>query len=276
MPELPEAEVVVRQLQARLLGAVVKDCWLSRPDIVRQGLDSFDWYRGARIEQIVRYGKAAILELSRGPETRYLAVRFGMTGLLFFRSFDPSYDKHTHMIVSLNGGKEPELRYWDPRRFGGIYFLDQAGLQEFMKVPDALEITSHQFVTLMEQRQRRLKGLLMDSHFIAGIGNIYANEILYRARLHPSVKSVSRESAQRLYKAMKDILEEAIACGGSTISDFRAPDGTQGQYQYKHKVYDRKGKRCPARCGEVIQQLKNKWKSARSSFYCRTCQRRRS
>lgn len=276
MPELPEAEVIVRQLRARLLGAVVKDCWISRPDIVRRGLESLDWYRGARLEAIARHGKAAVLRLSRERETRYLLVELGMTGLLFFRPPNPGYRKHTHLILCLDRSPEPELRYWNPRRFGRVYLLDGGELAAFLERRfgcDPLTVRREDFMRLVKARRGRLKALLLHQQKIAGIGNIYANEILYRAGVHPHAKGnrLSRAALERLYETMREVLEEAIAYGGSTIRDFLAPDGTTGRFQERHLVYAKAGRSCPAGCGGTIRRLRGE----RSSFYCRRCQRRR-
>lgn len=276
MSELPEAEVIVRQLRERLLGAVVKDCWLSRPDIVRQGLDSFDWYRGARIEQIARRGKAAVLELARGKDTRYLVVELGMTGLLFFRPPNSGYDKHTHLVLCLDQCREPELRYWNPRRFGRVYLLDGHELAAFLHRRfgcDPLTVPREEFVRLVKARRGRIKALLLHQQKVAGIGNIYANEILYRAGVHPHAKGsrLSRPTVGRLYRTMRMVLKEAIACGGSTIRDFLAPDGTAGRFQTRHLVYAKAGRSCPGGCGGKIYRLRGE----RSSFYCPKCQRSR-
>ena len=276
MPELPEAEVVVNQLRDRVLGAVLKDCWVGRPDIVRQGLATLDWYRGASITTVQRRGKSVVLGCMREHETRYLLAELGMTGLLLFRLPDASYQKHTHLILSLDGGLEPELRYWNPRRFGRLYLFDRTGLERFLAKRfgcDPLSVSWEQFQQLVKGRRGRLKALLMQQQKIAGIGNIYANEILYRARLHPyrTASRLKTQTIRRLYDVMREVLLEAIRDGGSSVRDFLAPDGTEGQYQERHLVYDKAGDPCPAKCGKTIRRLVGE----RSSFYCPTCQRRK-
>jgi len=276
MPELPEAEVVVNQLRDRVLGAVLKGCWVGRPDIVRQGLATLDWYRGASITTVQRRGKSVVLGCMREHETRYLLAELGMTGLLLFRLPDASYQKHTHLILSLDGGLEPELRYWNPRRFGRLYLFDRTGLERFLAKRfgcDPLSVSWEQFQQLVKGRRGRLKALLMQQQKIAGIGNIYANEILYRARLHPyrTASRLKTQTIRRLYDVMREVLLDAIRDGGSSVRDFLAPDGTEGQYQERHLVYDRAGDPCPAKCGKTIRRLVGE----RSSFYCPTCQRRK-
>lgn len=275
MPELPEAEVIACQLRDRVLGAVLKDCWVARPDIVRQGLSTLDWYRGARLIEIERKGKSIALAFARAGETRYLVAELGMTGLLFFRSPAEQYQKHTHLILSLSGSREAEVRYWNPRRFGRVYLLNGAGLASFTEKrfgPDPLRMRRDDFVRLVKGCRGRVKALLLNQRKLAGIGNIYANEILYRARVHPHARGAGLPGSTvgRLYKAMQAVLQDAVACGGSTIRDFLAPDGTRGRFQERHLVYGKAGQTCPAGCGGTIRRLR----AERSSFYCRICQKR--
>lgn len=131
-----------------------------------------------------------------------------------------------------------------------------------------------QFVRLLSSTRRRLKPLLMHQQAIAGIGNIYANEILFRARLHPdqAANQVEEKAAMRLYEIMGDVLREAINLGGSSVRDYFAPDGTEGQYKRRHLVYAKSGNTCPNGCGAVIKRSVGE----RSSFYCPRCQRIRS
>ena len=277
MPELPEAEVVAYQLRERILGATLKDCWIGRPDIVRQGLPTLDWYRGARLSSIERRGKSVVLAFSRESDVRYLVAELGMTGLLFFRPPAPSYQKHTHLVLSLDGTAEPELRYWNPRRFGRVYLLDHVGLERFIARRfgcDPLTVPWEDFRNIIRSRRGRLKALLMHQQVIAGIGNIYANEILYKAGLHPRriASRLRDETVRRLYKTMRKVLTDAVGAGGSSVRDFLAPDGSLGRYRERHLVYDKEGQPCPARCGKVIRRLLDG--SQRSSFYCPACQRK--
>jgi formamidopyrimidine-DNA glycosylase len=274
MPELPEAEVVARQLRSRVLGATLKDSWIGRPDIVRQGLETLDWYRGSCIEAVRRQGKSVVLTFTRGHESRYLIAELGMTGLLLFQP-PVRFHKHTHVVLSLDGGQEPELRYWNPRRFGRIYLLDRSGLDRFVERRfgcDPLSVSWEEFHRVVKGRRGRLKALLMHQQIIAGIGNIYANEILFRSRLHPyRVASTLRTpSIRRLYDVMQNVLTDAILHGGSSVRDFIAPDGTEGQYKHRHLVYNKTGVPCPNRCGKTVRRLVGE----RSSFYCPACQRK--
>lgn len=277
MPELPEAEVVVRQLRSRILGATLKDWWVGRPDIVRRGLETLDWYRGTKITQIERFGKTVVLAFAQEPQEgalRYLAAELGMTGLLLFQAPNASYRKHTHLILSLTGCSESEVRYWNPRRFGRVSLLDSHGLEVFLRKRfgwDPLRGTEEEFTRIVKGRGGRVKSLLLHQQKVAGIGNIYANEILFRAGVHPHARGrkLSLATIGRLYRAMQAVLAEAVACGGSTIRDFLAPDGTAGRFQERHLVYHRAGRPCPT-CAKPIRRLITE----RSSFYCPTCQKR--
>ena len=273
MPELPEAEVVGQQIRANLLGAQLNDCWVGRADIVREGLSTLPWYRGARLEGVERYGKSVALGFHKGNELRYVVAELGMTGLLLFRATQTKHPQHVHVRMSFTGGRESELRYWNPRRFGRLSLFDQAGLDRYRARRfgvDPLTVPRDEFISLMEARRGRLKPLLMHQQVIAGIGNIYANEILFRTKLHPNRKvSRLREAAIiRLYDTMQTVLRDAISCGGSSVKDFFAPDGTEGHYKQHHLVYGKEGQPCPNLCGRLIRRLQ----SERSSFYCPACQ----
>jgi formamidopyrimidine-DNA glycosylase len=196
-----------------------------------------------------------------------------MTGLLLFHDTQTKHPQHVHVRMSFTGGHESELRYWNPRRFGRLSLLDRAGLDRYRARRfgvDPLTVPRDEFVRLMQARRGRLKPLLMHQQVIAGIGNIYANEILFRARLHPN-REVSRlrgSTIDTLYDTMQTVLHEAIACGGSSVKDFYAPDGTEGRYKRRHLVYGKEGQPCSNRCGRMIRRLQ----SERSSFFCPACQ----
>lgn len=276
MPELPEAEVVARLLRERILGATLKDCWVGRRDIVREGFSTLAWYRGSVITGIERKGKSVVLACAQAGESRYLVAELGMTGLLLFRLHAPAFARHVHVRLTLEGGKEPELLYWNPRRFGRMSLLDRAGLDRYLARRfgcDPLTMPWEEFRDLLRTRRGRLKALLMHQQTIAGIGNIYANEILYRARLHPARQAnrLGLPAVRRLYDVMRQVLAEAIEAGGSSVRDFFAPDGSEGRYKRRHLVYGKEGLPCPAGCGRTIRRMVET--SQRSSFYCPGCQR---
>lgn len=273
MPELPEAEVVARQLRANLIGATVTDCWVGRRDIIREGTDTLPWYKGAILHQVHRFGKSVVLGLVKGEESRYIVAELGMTGLLLFRSVPIKHPQHVHVRLSFAGGHEPELRYWNPRRFGRLSLLDRQGLDRYVARRfgcDPLLVSRQHFLQLLKERRGRLKPLLMHQQVIAGIGNIYANEILFRAGLHPNRMAcrISDAARTKLYETMRTVLQEAIASGGSSVRDFFAPDGSEGRYRRSHLAYGKEGQPCPNHCGRQIRRLLNE----RSSFFCPLCQ----
>lgn len=273
MPELPEAEVVAQQLRARLLGAQLTDCWVGRMDIVREGGRTLSWYRGARLETIERFGKSVAMGFSKAGETRYLVAELGMTGLLLFPSAQTKHPQHVHVRLSFSGGQEPELRYWNPRRFGRLSLLDPSSLDRYVARRfgcNPLTVSRDAFTSLIKDRRGRLKPLLMHQQVIAGIGNIYANEILFRVGLHPNrlASTLKDPTIHRLYDIMQEVLRAAVDAGGSSVRDFYAPDGGEGQYKEQHLVYGKEGRPCPNRCGGVIRRLIGE----RSSFFCPICQ----
>ncbi len=275
MPELPEIEVVRRHLKSRIVGATIKNIWIGRKDIVRQGLASLSWYRDASITEILRFGKSLAMECQRSGETRFLVAELGMTGLLLC---DPRFlpsEKHRHMVMHLANGNQSEVHYWNARRFGRLSLLTHRELQDYRQRRfgiDPLNVSEDVFVALIKGCRGRIKSLLLHQQKIAGIGNIYANEMLFRAGIHPYSRG-SRLSAKRirkLYHCMLDLLGEAIEKGGSSIRDFQAPDGRTGTFQHWHQVYQRAGQNCANRCGTVIRVLR----AERSSFFCSRCQKR--
>jgi formamidopyrimidine-DNA glycosylase len=275
MPELPEAEVAAAQLRKSIHGARVQGYWIGRADIIREGLETVSWYVGARVEAVERRGKTVIVGFLRDEERRFLAAELGMTGLLLFRSVAVRFPQHIHFVMEFVEGKEPEVRYWNPRRFGRLYLLNSVELDRYNSRRfgyDPLTMTGDQFRTLTTTSRSRLKSLLMHQQKVAGIGNIYANEILFRAGLHPNKIACSLRAAEagRLYESMQEVLRAAIQSGGSSVRDFFAPDGTMGSYKLDHRVYGKSGEPCPNGCGSLLCRLTQE----RTSFYCPTCQSR--
>lgn len=273
MPELPEAEVVAKQIRGRLCGAILTDTWIGRADIVREGFAERGWYIGSVLTSAKRFGKSVALGFDRQGEIRYITAELGMTGLLLFPSARPRFPQHVHARMTFAGACETELRYWNPRRFGRLSMLDQPGLKDYIARRfgcDPLTVSRDEFVRIVRGRSGRLKPLLMHQQVIAGIGNIYANEILFRARLHPNARAsgLSVPKIDDLFEVTREVLQDAIACGGSSVRDFFAPDGREGEYKRRHLVYGKDGAFCPNRCGQVIRRLQ----SERSSFFCPRCQ----
>ncbi len=251
------------------------DTWIGRADIVREGFSERGWYPGSVLRSVERFGKSVALGLERQSETRYIVAELGMTGLLLFPSVHPKFPQHIHVRMTFSGGPESELRYWNPRRFGRLSMLDQGGLKDYVARRfgcDPTTVSREEFRAIIKGRSGRLKPLLMHQQVIAGIGNIYANEILFRVRLHPNIRAsrLSLSKIEQLFTVTQDVLRDAIACGGSSVRDFFAPDGTEGDFKRRHLVYGKEGAPCPNRCGQTIRRLQ----SERSSFFCPGCQSR--
>ena len=276
MPELPEVEVVLQHLKPQILGATIETFSIHRSDIVRTGHNLIPWFRHATITHAHRMGKCVVFTCQRSQDTRYLLSELGMTGLWFFQANLAASPQHIHCHITLSGTKASELHYWNPRRFGRIWLFDLSGLEAFRQRrfgPDALTITQEAFVQLLQTTRGQLKPFFLNQHRLAGIGNIYANEILFRANIHPSAQGhqLRRTSCQRLHQTMQTVLREAIEAGGSSIRDFRAPDGSQGHFQESHQVYQQDGRPCLHGCSTLITRLQKE----RSSFFCPSCQKKR-
>lgn len=275
MPELPEAEVVRRQLDAAVVGSTIDHIWIGRDDIVREGIESLSWYAGARVVDVQRHGKSVALICEQGAGKRVVVAELGMTGLVLFARESVPSAKHVHMSMRLTHGPQPELWYWNARRFGRLFLLDQKAWRAYRQRRfgrDPLAMTGADFVNLIKSCRGRVKAVLLNQHRLAGIGNIYANEVLFRSGIHPHARGsqLSKPRLHRLFETMQRVLEEAILMGGSSIRSFVAPDGTPGRYQGRHLVYQKKGAPCPNGCGTCIRGLRGE----RSSFVCPACQKR--
>lgn len=284
MPELPEVETVVRGLRAAVLNRKITGVRIGKSDFVDDPASLAQHVPGSRIVSVERLGKFIAIELDssdsagapgRGADAsaltkNYLVVHLGMTGQLIPRAASDAVAPHTHMFVELDDGRE--LRYTDVRRFGRVAFMPEAlfaPLREKLGA-EPLEISAGDFVTLFRGRGARLKALLLDQSVLRGMGNIYADESLWRARLHPARVAASLSAAQSraLHKAMREVLTAAIRLRGSSISDFLDAEGEPGNYQSRHRVYGRAGKPCP-RCGAAIRRIVV---AGRGTHFCPKCQ----
>jgi formamidopyrimidine-DNA glycosylase len=203
-------------------------------------------------------------------ETASLLVHLGMTGQLAPCAAAQPCAKHTHVWFGLDDGRE--LRYTDPRRFGRIAYLTGALLAEELTAfgADPLLVRAEEFATRIRSRNAQIKALLLDQSVLRGVGNIYADESLWRAKIHPMRRGteLSEKQAQVLRRVLQDVLRKAILARGSSISDFLDAEGQPGEYQRHHRAYGREGKRC-YRCGVAIQRV---IVAGRSSYFCPKCQ----
>jgi formamidopyrimidine-DNA glycosylase len=281
MPELPEVETVARGLQKSIAGRRILSVRLGKTDFIDDPAALEQELPGRQIEKVERYGKFMLLRLSgRGnsvagsengdAEAASLLVHLGMTGQLApCAAAEPSL-KHTHVWFALDDGRE--LRYTDPRRFGRMAYLTGALLAEELTAfgADPLLVSAAEFAENIRSRNAQIKALLLDQSVLRGVGNIYADESLWRAKIHPMRRGteLSKKQAQVLRRVLQDVLRKAILARGSSISDFLDAEGEPGEYQRHHRVYGREGKRC-YRCGTAIRRV---IVAGRSSHFCPKCQ----
>ena len=275
MPELPEVETVARGLQREIAGRRVVSVTLGKTDFMDNPDEIERQLPGAEIHAVERYGKFMLLRLRRAeaaPEAALL-VHLGMTGAMMPRPVSEPHAKHTHLVALLNDGRE--LRYVDPRRFGRMALLTGDALEEELRRfgADPLEVPVEEFARRINERRARIKALLLDQQVLRGVGNIYADESLWKAKIHPAQLGarLQPEQLEKLYRALQQILKKAIALRGSSISDFLDAEGEPGAYQLHHKAYGREGKPC-YRCKTLIKRIVV---AGRSSYFCPNCQKRR-
>jgi len=281
MPELPEVETVARGLRRTIVGRRILSVRLGKTDFIDDPAALEQHLPGRQIEAVERYGKFMLLRLSPvsgGPPPAAngdaapaaLLVHLGMTGQMAPNPAAQPCEKHTHACFLLDDRRE--LRYTDARRFGRLAFLSAERLAEELRSfgADPLEVGAQEFVKQVRTRRARIKALLLDQGFLRGVGNIYADESLWRAKIHPARLGVSLKGKQAatLHRVLREILEKAIELRGSSISDFRDAEGQPGEYQRHHRAYGREGHGC-FRCGAMIRRA---MVAGRSSYFCPVCQ----
>ena len=267
MPELPEVETTVRGLSRVLKGRRIDLVEARRPDL-RRALPNDLGQRliGARVTALRRRAKYGLIDTDRGDT---LVFHLGMSG---HWRIDPSeLGKHDHLIMVTEDGHRLALN--DPRRFGSLDLVSTSGLDEWPPFkalgPEPLGLDPGELKRRLAGRTAAIKLLLLDQTIVAGLGNIYVCEALYRAQIHPrrAGGSISSERLKRLTLAIEDVLAEAIAAGGSTLRDFASPDGELGYFPKSFAVYDREGQPCG--CGGKVRRIVQ---GGRSTFYCPSCQ----
>ena len=273
MPELPEAETIKRGLAALALGKVIKRVEVTRPNTVGgQGVTDFcRLVEGRKVASVRRRGKAVILDLSAGIS---IIFRLGMTGRLICQGGEEKASPHDRVIFHWEDGGG--LVFQDPRGFGRARALPKNLVEEEENLgrlgiePLAAEFTWQELRRVLGKTKTPLKAALLDQTRVAGIGNIYANEILFCSGIHPArlPQSLNTKEWRRLAEATQEVLMEATEAEGSSISDYLKPDGGPGSYQNRMKAYGREGRPC-SRCGEAIVKMKL---GGRSTFFCPRCQ----
>ena len=302
MPELPEVETIARGVAKRVTGDVVESVWLGskKEPLKSPASEIAGALEGSRVANVRRMGKHIVFDLEREggflagkrrkkrstsqrqsgltdrsarstPETPNIRAQFivhlGMTGRLQVCSPSDEVVKHTHAILKLASGRE--LRFVDPRRFGRLSVAIAADFDAGGIEP--LEIDLEKFVSLFRGRKTPMKSALLNQKLLRGVGNIYADESLFRAGVRPRRRAtaVRRDEFEKLYTGLQDVLKEAIALGGSSVSDYVDADGEEGFFQLQHRVYGREGEPCLV-CKTPIKRVVI---AGRSSHYCPKCQK---
>ncbi len=270
MPELPEVETIVRGLRRRVVGDAIESVWVGERNqpLKSSAEEIVETLEGTRIHGVERMGKHIVLDLQppNGHKHRQWIVHLGMTGSLMVVTPDRPAEKHTHLVARLKSGRE--LRFVDPRMFGKL-----AVVHEPFATPGAepLDVGFELFRGLFRKRKTPIKSALLNQKLLRGVGNIYADEALFRAGIRPRRRAatLTRDDLLRLYGSLQQVLNEAIAAGGSSIRDYMDAEGDPGEFQFQHRVYQREDEPCLV-CGTTIKRVVI---SGRSSHYCPKCQK---
>jgi formamidopyrimidine-DNA glycosylase len=280
MPELPEVETIARGLHKRVAGDTIQSVWLGeKPEPLKSSPEEIATVlEHARIVQVRRVGKHIVFDLEpvrnrkgrRSLQGQWV-VHLGMTGHMQVTTPDVEVVRHTHAIVKLASGRE--VRFVDPRRFGRLAVVSSVSTASggFAASGDEpLEAQVDRFIGLFRGRKTPIKSALLNQKLLSGVGNIYADESLFRAGIRPRRRatSLTRDQLRKLHAAVQEVLREAIALGGSSISDYVDADGKEGFFQLQHRVYGREGEPCLV-CGTPIKRVVI---AGRSSHYCSHCQ----
>jgi formamidopyrimidine-DNA glycosylase len=288
MPELPEVETIARGLDKRVAGDIIESVWLGeKPEPLKSSPAEISAVlEHSRIAKVRRVGKHIVFDLERSgarvsksarggalvSEQAQWIVHLGMTGQLLVGPPEAPLLKHTHAVLRLQSGRE--LRFVDFRRFGRLSVVLPSSEQPGgFGAPgsEPLDIKVDDFIPLFRHRKTPIKSALLNQKLLSGVGNIYADESLFRAKVRPRRRaaSLTRSELEKLYKGLRQVLHEAIKAGGSSVSDYVDADGREGFFQLKHRVYGREGKPCLV-CGTPIKRVII---AGRSSHYCPHCQK---
>ncbi|MCL6638809.1 MAG: DNA-formamidopyrimidine glycosylase [Firmicutes bacterium] len=274
MPELPEVETVKRTLQNKLAGLSFRGVQVFMPKVVRTHNPAgfSEAIAGKKILKIGRRGKYLLLRLNGDWS---LVVHLRMTGRLYYCDPGAPLQRYTHVVFELDNGCQ--LRYSDLRQFGRIWLMSPGTLDKLPGYKDlGVEPLDEAFTRdylkkELRRRRSRIKPLLLDQTFIAGLGNIYADEALHRAKINPErlATTLTPREVANLHRSIREVLTEGIEHRGTTMRDYIDGDGRPGQYQEMLRVYGREGKPCPA-CGRAVEKRKI---AGRSSYFCPACQK---
>lgn len=274
MPELPEVETIVRTLRRRLAGKVISSVRVLDERVLNVSAKSFQRRLGNRkVMRTGRRGKYALFFLDEG---KLLVIHLGMSGQLLWVAAKQAVEKHTHLIFRFQSSRH-ELRFRDMRRFGNVFIESTHELEDIPYLaqmgPEADQVSVEELAHILRGRTRPVKSALMDQHLIAGLGNIYTDEALHRAKIHPCQPggTLKQEEIAALEKAIKRVLDAAIRSQGSSIANYLTAEGKRGDFARFHRVYQRQGERC-SRCGSIIRRTVL---CGRGTHFCPGCQRLR-
>jgi formamidopyrimidine-DNA glycosylase len=265
MPELPEVETLARSLWPYLQGRMIRSAEFRQMRVLRGDPDeTAGRLAGRKITGLERRGKFIMMHL--GPGGGIFTVHLGMTGKLLIGG---EIGKHTHAILQLDRGV---LTFDDPRQFGRLEWSEGVPRSVAKLGPEPLLVEFDEFWKKLHARKTKIKALLLDQKFLGGVGNIYADESLFRAGIHPLAlaSKIGKTRARRLYQAVREVLSEAIEGRGSSNSDYVDAEGRTGSFQHLHRVYQRHGKPCLV-CGRPIRRT---LVAQRGTHFCATCQKR--
>ncbi|MGH9452483.1 MAG: bifunctional DNA-formamidopyrimidine glycosylase/DNA-(apurinic or apyrimidinic site) lyase [Terriglobia bacterium] len=276
MPELPEVETVLRGLSRRALGRKIVSVVVHTPSVIAGPVEQFMHdVEGRRFTSLRRKGKALAAELraANGAPPTHIIIRLGMTGQVTIVPQNSPLQAHTHVRFLFDDGGE-EMRFRDPRRFGGIRSCSPEELERIFgrMGPDAREISFEQFEAARRGRTGAIKGWLLNQQMLAGLGNIYADEALFEAHVHPRVVAgrISTARSRELLRAIHKVLNRAVKLQGTSFRDYIDIEGAPGNYGVRLRVYQRQGERC-RRCGITLRRI---IVCGRSSHFCPKCQPR--
>jgi formamidopyrimidine-DNA glycosylase len=273
MPELPEVETIANGLNKRVQGDRIDSVWIGRKKepLKSPAAEIARALEGTRVEYVRRVGKHIVFDLQaeNGNEARQWIVHLGMTGRMIVATPEAEIQKHTHLIAKLASGRE--LRFVDPRRFGRLEVRLEARAGRFAGPgAEPLTIEAEAFVALFRKSRAFIKAALLNQKLLHGVGNIYADESLFRAGIRPRHRAhlLTAEELKKLHAALRKVLKQAIAAGGSSISDYVDADGEEGFFQIQHRVYGREGEPCRI-CKTPIKKIVV---AGRGTHYCPKCQ----
>jgi formamidopyrimidine-DNA glycosylase len=271
VPELPEVETIANGVDVRVRGQRIVRVWTSgKPQTFKSPeTEIVETLAGARIAKVQRVGKTIVMDLERTGQTAaaQFLVHLGMTGRLLVSQSDVPLPPHTHAVLSLGDGRE--LRFVDPRRFGRLSVVSAVGGYTGPGA-EPTTISAEAFAKLFKGRKLAIKAALLNQSILHGVGNIYADESLFRAGIRPTRQAgrLTRANLLRLHTALQQVLAHAIELGGSSVSDYVDADGIRGFFQLEHKVYGRAGEVCKD-CGAALRKI---IVGGRTTVYCPVCQ----